>query len=401
MKVLLVADFYPPAPGGLEAHVRRLAHALRRAGDEVAVVAGGGPSAPEDDGGVPVHRLAVGLDRLPGAYRTPGRSFHPPWADARFVAGIAAVARRFAPDVVHAHGWCEFSAAVACGDRWPLVVTLHDYGLRCPKKTLLRGGHECGRGRGLRCATCPGPEQGAVKRCLLAGALARTVRRSPARGAHFLAVSRHVAARHREDPALRLARIDVVPNFLDLPAGPPAEPDGTGVLFVGPALRHKGLPVLLRAWPDVRPHHARLTVVGVDAGTVAPPGGRAVEFAGRLDADGVWRRLREAALVVAPAIWPEPCPTAVLEALAAGRPVVASDTGGHRDLVTTFRTGLLVPPGDPRALAAAVTELLADPARLRTMARAARDSAEQFGTAAVVGRIRAVYAGVSAGRGVR
>jgi hypothetical protein len=185
--------------------VRRLAQALRRAGDEVTVAAGGTPAGTVDDDGVVVHRLDTALGRVPGAYRT-GRSFHPPWPDRRFVRGLGDVLRRVSPDVVHAHGWCEFSAAAACGARWPLVVTLHDYGLRCPKKTLLRGGQECARGRGLRCLRCPGREQGTVKRSLLAGALARTVPRLAAR---YIAVSRHVAARHREDAALRGARISM------------------------------------------------------------------------------------------------------------------------------------------------------------------------------------------------
>jgi glycosyltransferase involved in cell wall biosynthesis len=194
----------------------------------------------------------------------------------------------------------------------------------------------------------------------------------------------------------------VIPNFLDLPPEPLTAPAGTGILFVGPADRHKGLHVLLRAWPHVRPADARLTVVGADRGEPdVAQGGRAVDFAGWLGPDGVRERLRAAALVVAPAIWPEPCPTAVLEALAAGRPVVASDIGGHPDLVVRGRTGLLVRPGDPGALAAALSGLLTDAPRLQAMARAAHDSAEQFGTAAVVGRIQAVYAEALAGQGLR
>ena len=81
MRVLQVADFYPPAPGGLEAHVRRLAHALTARGHAVEVVAGAhAPHAPpvrhENDDGVPVHRVAGSLGRLPGVHRSAGRAFH-------------------------------------------------------------------------------------------------------------------------------------------------------------------------------------------------------------------------------------------------------------------------------------------------------------------------------------
>lgn len=385
MRVLLAADFYPPAPGGLEAHVRRLAHGLARAGHDVAVIAGGagpGTAGRADDEGVPVHRVGSDLDRLPLAYREPGRAFHPPWPDRVFGAAVGAAVRDFAPDLVHAHGWCAYSAVAAAGRR-PVVVTLHDHGLRCPKKNLLRAGGECARGRGLRCATCPGREQGTVKRCLLSAALAGGAHRLTRRVARFLAVSQHVARRHLEAYP-HAAPVQVIPNFLDLPDAPFTPPAGSQVLFVGPADRHKGLSVLLAAGRLLPPGLAGIVVVGT--------AGRAdgVHFAGRLTGAALWRRYREAALVVAPPIWPDPCPTVVLEALAAGRPVVGSRAGGIPDLVDPT-CGVLVPPGDAPALAAAVTALLTDRPRLAALARGAFDRAPLFATPAVVGRIIAVY----------
>jgi glycosyltransferase involved in cell wall biosynthesis len=384
VRVLLVADFYPPAPGGLEAHVRRLARALAARGHDVEVVAGSHTSQPavvrhDDDGGVPVHRVPVAVSRL--VYR--GRAFHPPWPDGAFRQAIGRVLARFDADVVHAHGWCAFSAAAFHHGR-PVVVTLHDYGLRCPKKTLLRGDDECTSGRAPRCLTCPGAEQGTVKRAALATALAPGVPWLRERVARFVAVSRHVLDRHRED---RLD-VEVIPNFLD--PLPPAfsaytPPAGRGILFVGPADRHKGLPVLLRALAHLP--GVPVTVVGASGAS----DGR-VEFAGRLTGDALWRRYRDAGVVVAPATWPDPCPTVVLEALAMGRPVVGSRTGGLPDLVEHGTTGLLVPPGDERALAGALRDLLEDDERRLAMARAAYASAEQFSAASVVPRIEAVYA---------
>jgi glycosyltransferase involved in cell wall biosynthesis len=389
VRVLLVADFYPPAPGGLEAHVRRLGHGLRQAGHEVAVLAGGRAGPPVDDDGVPVYSGGTGLDRLPFVYRQTGRAFHPPWPDRRFQRDLTAVLDRFDPQVVHAHGWCEFSVAAACRGRTPVVVTLHDHGLCCPKKNLLRGDRECARGRGLRCATCPGAEQGTAKRSVLAAALAATTRQLPGRVARFVAVSDHVARRARAALAAPVP-IEVVPNFFDLPSAQFTEPDGTQVLYVGPADRHKGLPVLLDAWQRVPPDAGRLVVVGA---TGSAPG---VEFVGRLGGDPLWQRYRQAALVVAPSIWPEPCPTVVLEAMAWGRPVVGSRIGGIPDLVEHDHTGLLVPPRDPAALASAITDLLADPSRRAAMAKAAWMRARSFDTTVVVDRLAAVYAQVRA-----
>jgi glycosyltransferase involved in cell wall biosynthesis len=412
MRVVLVCDFYPPAPGGLEAHVRRLGQALVRAGHQVAVVAGAEDAAAVDDGGVAVHRVATSLRRLPAAYQRADRAFHPPWPDRAFRRGLGRVLDDFQPDVVHAHGWCEFSVGAACRGRWPVVVTLHDYGLRCPKKNLLRGGQECAAGRGLRCVRCPGDEQGTAKRTVLSAALGRSVPRLGTRVARFIAVSGHVAQRYLEtgaDPA----RVVVIPNFLDVPAADFDPPTGSEVLYVGPADRHKGLAVLLGARRQVPAELARFVIVGAAAGGAgdggSADGGRAggagdwrsagggcadgagVEFTGRLTGEALWERFRAAALVVVPSIWPEPCPTVALEALAWGRPVVASRTGGLPDLVAHGSAGILVPPGDPGALAEAITGLLTDRGRLASMARTAHDNARAFETGVVVARIEAVY----------
>jgi glycosyltransferase involved in cell wall biosynthesis len=345
-----------------------------------------------DDDGVAVHHPGLSLDRLPAAFQDAAHRFHPPWPDRTFQRGVRRVLDRFAADVVHAHGWCQFSAAAAADGRVPVVVTLHDYGVNCPKKNLLRGDAECARGRGVRCLRCRGDEQGTTKRAVLGGALSRTVPRLAAQVDRFIAVSEHVARRFRETaPAPQ--RVVVIPNFLDLPDEPCAEPTGSQVLYVGPAARHKGLSVLLRALRQVPPGLAEAVVVGVPPAGGAPA---AVSYAGRLTGEPLWRRYRAAAVVVVPSIWPEPCPTVALEALAFGRPVVASRIGGLPDLVADGGTGLLVPPGDPVALARAITTLLSDRSLLKAMAAAAYASAPSFATAAVVRRIEAVYADAAA-----
>jgi glycosyltransferase involved in cell wall biosynthesis len=243
--------------------------------------------------------------------------------------------------------------------------------------------------------SCPGEEQGSAKRTVLAAALTVTTPRLPARVTRFVAVSEHVAYRVRAVlPAL--ARVDVIPNFLDLSPAWLSASDGSQVLYVGPADRHKGLSVLLDAWWRLPPDTGRLVVVGATAsavGIVAAPG---IEFTGRLTGDHLWRQFRHAAVVVVPSIWPEPCPTVVLEAMAWGRPVVGSRIGGIPDLVEHGHTGLLVPPGDPVALAGALAALLADPARLAAMEQAAWDRARLFDTSVVVPRLEAVYAAARA-----
>jgi glycosyltransferase involved in cell wall biosynthesis len=93
----------------------------------------------------------------------------------------------------------------------------------------------------------------------------------------------------------------------------------------------------------------------------------------------------------------EGTPVAVIEAMAAGVPVLSTDVGGVADLLTHGETGWLVPPGDAAALAAGIGELLADPARRGRMVAAARPAAlEAHGEAGLIRRIEALYVALAA-----
>jgi len=88
-----------------------------------------------------------------------------------------------------------------------------------------------------------------------------------------------------------------------------------------------------------------------------------------------------------------------IESLALGVPVVASRVGGLPDVVVDGRTGLLVPPGDAGAVAAAISELLADPARAQALGRAGREHVEQqFTVERMVDGYRRVYEELALGR---
>jgi glycosyltransferase involved in cell wall biosynthesis len=71
-------------------------------------------------------------------------------------------------------------------------------------------------------------------------------------------------------------------------------------------------------------------------------------------------------------------PVSILEAFSAGLPVVSTPTGDIKNMVVSGKTGVLVPAGDPTALAGAMTQLLRDPAHARSMARRAREEVEAY-----------------------
>jgi phosphatidylinositol alpha-mannosyltransferase len=190
---------------------------------------------------------------------------------------------------------------------------------------------------------------------------------------------------------------EVIPNGVALPEH--AEPAGREhtVVFVGRHEPRKGLHVLLRAWPEIRRRTgARLRVLGADPLQV-----RLLLTRLRIDDDGIdalgfveeeerTRELLAAKAFVAPSLGGESFGMVLTEAFACSTPVVASDIAGYRDVMTP-ETGLLVPPGDPAALARSVVDLLEDESRRLELARGARARARAYSWEDIGHRLLAIY----------
>lgn len=413
MRILLLVDFYPPVVGGLERVVADLARTLAGRGHAVAVatLAHDGLARVEDDGPVRVHRLCGLAQRLPFVFRDPARRFAPPAPDPPLGRALAAVARDFRPDVVHANGWILYPYLPVAGRGTPpLVATLHEYGSFCARRDLLRDGTPCDGPGPLKCLRCAMASYGPAKGSAIDGALALGGLLH-GRVDRFLAVSGFVAelaARHLPRPrSRRAAPIEVVPSFVGdaVPAyRPPTTrspllPPGDFLLFVGALARHKGVDTLLAAHaalPDAPP----LVLMGAAVGESAlPPGGppsnaRVIRDAPHpLVLEG-WARC---AIGAAPSRWPEPFGIVAAEALALGRPFVAACAGGLPDIVRHGETGLLVPPGDAPALTGALARLLADPALGARLGAAGRARVlERFTATAVAARLEPIYAAAAA-----
>jgi glycosyltransferase involved in cell wall biosynthesis len=150
------------------------------------------------------------------------------------------------------------------------------------------------------------------------------------------------------------------------------------VLFAGRVVPAKGLAVLVRAVARI---DAELVVCGDgwQLGSLRRLARRLgieerVTLRGWLSAAQLARELEDAAVVALPSLWPEPFGLVGIEAHLARRPVVASATGGVGEWLEDGVSGLLTPPGDVRALARALEELLGDPARCAAMGEAGRHS---------------------------
>jgi phosphatidylinositol alpha-mannosyltransferase len=176
---------------------------------------------------------------------------------------------------------------------------------------------------------------------------------------------------------------EVIPNGVLIPEH--AEPGGREhrIVFVGRHDPRKGMPVLLKAWPAIhRRTGARLRLVGADplmvrlAITRAGIDETGIDALGFVSQDDLTAELLSAKALVAPSLGGESFGMVLTRAFACATAVVASDISGYRDVMTD-ETGVLVPPGDPDALADAVAALLEDDARRERFGAAARRLAQE------------------------
>jgi glycosyltransferase involved in cell wall biosynthesis len=201
------------------------------------------------------------------------------------------------------------------------------------------------------------------------------------RADRIIAVS-HAVARHVETLGAPSGRVRIVPNGVDherFRAGPSRGRE-VRLLFVGRLVPNKGADDAVRAFAGVRRLRGdvSLTVVGdgpqrEDLAALARRLGVAdgVRFAGW--ARDVERYLAEADVLLRPTRT-EGMPLTVLEAMASGVCILASDVPGNAELIDDGRTGVLVPAGDVRALAAALRRLVDDGAERSRLAGAAREA---------------------------
>jgi phosphatidylinositol alpha-mannosyltransferase len=198
---------------------------------------------------------------------------------------------------------------------------------------------------------------------------------------------------------------ELIPNGVLIPEKADPGSRDERVVFVGRQEPRKGLQVLLRAWPEIhRTTGTRLRVIGADPLAVRLLFSRlrvsadGVDVLGFVSQEDLTAELVRAKALVAPSLGGESFGMVLTRAFACATPVVASDISGYRGVMEPD-AGLLVPPDDPRALAAAVAALLADePARER-LGRAARAIAEErYSWDRIARRLAEIYEGLAGPR---
>jgi phosphatidyl-myo-inositol alpha-mannosyltransferase len=191
---------------------------------------------------------------------------------------------------------------------------------------------------------------------------------------------------------------ELIPNGVLVPGE--ADPGGREqrIVFVGRQEARKGLHVLLRAWPEIRRRTgARLRLIGADPLAVRLLQARlrasdeGIDLLGFLPQEELTAELLSAKVLVAPSLGGESFGMVLTRAFACATPVVASDISGYRGVMEP-EAGLLVPPGDPDALAEAVAELLGDEARRERLGRSGRAIAqERYSWEGIAKRLAELY----------
>lgn len=334
-------------------------------------------------GGHEVERLDFANDHIGGAMAAARAALLGAYNPVSRRLADEAIAR-FRPDVVHVHNFFPTASPAifyACSAaRTPVVWTLHNFRVTCANALLMRDGDVCedclgGTGwSGIRHRCYRGSLAGsaavtAVHRGHAAlGTWARRVDRFIA----LTAFSRSVFVR----AGLPADKLAVKPNFISDPGVHQRYPTRTGALFVGRLSEEKGVDTLLDAWADLQ---LPLTIVGdgPEAARLQAKAGANVRFLGRLGREAVIDAMAAAAVVVVPSRWYENFPMTVVEAFAAGAPVIASGLGALNEVVTEGVNGLHFRSNDAGDLTAVVRRAFREPELLGRLGQGARATYER------------------------
>ncbi len=358
MRVAIACPYAWDAPGGVQIHIRQLADHLRRRGHQTLILApaGGGTDGEVVDVGRPI--------RIPF-----NGSVAPICPDPRSRGRIRAALEGFRPDVVHAHEpfspstgfFATLEASV------PVVGVAHAY----------------------------------VERSILFEAFSRAFRRVWDRPAIWLAVSEAAHSFLRSHISSK-ANTRVVPNGVDIEpfrhAGPADLAAGRRMLFVGRLEPRKGFELAVKAFGLLAPDFPDLRLIvagdGPQRGAVSRLPSGLLQRVTMVGSVPHWRLPpyhAAADVFVAPSTGRESFGIVLVEAMAAGVPVVASNIAGYREVVRSGMDGLLVPPNDPESLAEAVRTVLSDRALAERLRVAGQARAERFRWEIVAVEIEAAY----------
>lgn len=335
-------------------------------------------------------------------------------------AGMAEVIEQFRPDVVHLHNvYHQLSPSVlapVARRGVPAVMTLHDYKLACPTYQLLDSNPAGGPPRPCTACVTGGVRQAALRACR-SGSTSASAAAAVELGLHrrfgaydavgsFICPSRFMM-RTMVGAGVYPERMRVLDNFTTQHAATRSGP-GDDLVYFGRLSHEKGVDTLLDAFRIVAGSLGSaaptLHIAGEgpssddlrrQAATIAGD----VKFHGRIGKPEIDGLLSKARTSVVPSRWHENQPLSVLESLAAGVPVVATDMGGLPEVIRHGVNGLIVQPDSATSLAGALLAYLAQPEVAQRHGNAAQqESRTRFDPARHVDQVLQIYRCADRGR---
>ena len=397
MKILMLSDLYPPIIGGGERHVQTLSRVLSQRGHQVTVCTTGHRDLPqyEEEGGVKVYRLEGLFQKIPLLFKDPTRLWHPPVPDRSITNRLRYILEDERPDIIHAHGRILYSA-LALRSRFdiPIVVTLQTYALLCPKTSLIKGNAICDKPFTRDCIACSKDIYGLPK-SLFAYYGTKMSKDKLRLVDKFIAVSSFVKQVHAKHLGLSDKDIVMIPNFYS------PEPESSSekeielpedfILFVGTLAPFKGASLLIEAYYKLNPK-TKLVLIGGKHPDYHYESMENILVIEDAPHDVVMEAMSRCRFAVFPSIWPEPFGIVAIEAMSQMKAVIASDSGGLKDVVIDGQTGILVPPNNSDKLAEAISHLLQSPDTTSQMGQRGHDRfLKNYTSQTVVPRIIDVY----------
>jgi phosphatidyl-myo-inositol alpha-mannosyltransferase len=362
MRIIQISPYSWDAPGGVQVHIRQLSHHLQQRGHDVLVLAPGDPPGFRGDARIVGRPVAVRTNGSVARLCVSPRS-------SRVVRKALAI---FGPDIIHVHDPLAPSTSMlgVLHANAPVVGTFHSYFAR-----------EHFEGK-VYTAIAP----------LMRPVWNRVDKR--------LAVSE--AARFSVCSRMGEADVQIVPNGADVDVFASAKgaslPAGRKLLFVGRLEPRKGFPVALRAFAELAPEYPDLRLIVVGDGPekhavndLAPDVRARVHMLGKVSYEALPTYHQSSDIFISPATGSESFGIVLVEAMAAGLPLVASDIAGYREVARHGQEGLLVRPCDPVALAEGVRQLLDAPELAARLAANGYRRSQEFAWDRIIDQIEVVY----------
>lgn len=363
MKILQINKFYY-LKGGTERYVFSLARLLRQAGHEVipfSMKADNNETSPYSQ----YFSEAVDLDKF--NLKNILKFFYNREAAKKLDQLIKAER----PEIAHLHNISHqlSSSIIKVLKKYniPIVQTLHDYKLICPNYKLFSGGGACYKCRGGKYYSCLFNK--CVKNSYLKSFLAILEAYGCRRTGVYEKIDLFIApSRFMKDICVSFGiaenKIKTLNHFNNKPPALSREIFSQScLLYCGRLAEEKGIEVLVRAMAIIE-EKIKLLIIGAgpDFGKIKKLIAKlkladSIEMLGPKYGDELNNYMVNSFAVVVPSIWPENFPYAVLEALAAGRPVIASASGGLKEMISDGENGFLFEPGNVKSLALAIDKL--------------------------------------------